>query len=362
MVDRFARIVALVAVLALASLAGAGTGASPGADFSLVPSSQTVAVGQVFTIDIRVDASSQELDTVQVYIDFDADYLQVVDEDGSPVTGVAYGVLVPGSITATVLTAGLLNRVDNGNGHAGIAYGIPPADGTPVNETFVFATIRFMAMAETGGTSLTFSRTNPRMTGAARGGVEVTGELTGATVTITASGTTPSGGETQAEESSQPDNGVPAPVTITSPADGTITSDPVLVVTGTVSDTGITDATLIVATSTVSRLRSITVIDGYFDEEVTLASGTNAISVSVADAAGNVATARIEVTVGETPAAEDGQETGAASETTTGATVSATAEETPEDKPLTWPIMGGIIGGVLVIGLLVYFMVSRSRL
>ena len=330
MVHRLSRIMTLAAVLALASLTGVG--ASPGAGFSLVPSSQTVTVGQVLTIDIHVDASGQELDTVEAHIDFDPDYLQIVNEDGSPITGIADDAVVPGSIATTALTTRLLNRVDNGGGNASIAYGIPP-DGIPVNEDFILGTIRFKAVASTAGTPVTFHSSGIRTTMAVRETVDVTGDLTGATVTITADGTSP-----------QATDGASLSVTIASPADGTVASNPVQV-TGTVSDTSITAATLRVN----DMLRPIKVANGSFGEEVTLASGVNTVSVSVIDTEGNTATARIEVTLSEVPAADAADD----------ATVTTPAEEEPSEKPLTWPMMGGIIGGVLVIGLAVYFFVSR---
>jgi len=351
--SKLARISTILAALVLAGLAGAEAGASPGVNFSLEPSNQTVAVGQVFTIDIRVDASDQELDIVQAHVDFDARYLETVDGAGNLSTGSADDVIVPGAITKTMLTA-TLPWPDYTSGHVDVAYGIPPPPtGTPVNESFILVTMRFKAVGVTTGTVVSFNRANPRMTQAVRSGTDVTGDLTGATVVITAA-------STQQDEPSQTDEDAASLVAITSPGDGTVTSDPVLVVTGTVSDTSITTATLNVTTLTVSRLRLITVAIGSFEEEVTLTSGINTISVSVTDPAGNKSTARIEVTLSEEPVADAEPDTEAVAETAA-AEAWAPAEEEDSEKPLTWPMMGGIIGGVLVIGLLVYFLASRSR-
>ncbi len=183
---RLTYIMGLTAVLVMGSLTGAGTVASPGADFSLIPVNQTVSVGQVFTIDIGVDAVSQELDTVEAHVNFDPTCLQVVDEDDNLLAGVTDGAIVPGSITTTALTTGLLNRVDNGSGHAGIAYGIPLVEGTLVNQAFILGTIRFKAVAESAGTTITFSTGTGRVTLAVRSGTNVTGDLAGSIVAITA--------------------------------------------------------------------------------------------------------------------------------------------------------------------------------
>ena len=359
---RLACIMGLTAVLVIGSLTGAGTIASPGADFSLVPANQTVSVGQVFTIDIGVDAGIQELDTVEAHVNFDPTYLQVVDEDDNLLAGVTDGAIVPGSITTIVLTTGLLNRIDNGSGHAVIAYGISPVEGTLVNEVFVLGTIRFRAMAESEGTTITFSTASDRVTLAVRSGTNVTGRLTGSIVAITATG---SPGEEDTEEPPAPGSETPSDedallsVTITSPDDGTTTSNPIQVITGTMNDASIGTATL----SVNGRIQLITVTDGYFGEQVTLASGANTISVSVIDATGNTAISRITVSLTTSSSGEK-----AAGDVESGKTAgTAVASEdgdtplSPQDKPLTWPIAGGIIGGILVIVLVVYFLTARTR-
>ena len=210
-------IMGLSAVLVMGSLIGARTIASSGVDFTLVPASQAVSVGQVFTIDIDVDAGSQELDTVEAHVNFDPTYLQVVDEDDNLLTGVTDGAIVPGSITTTELTTGLLNRIDNGSGHAGIACGIPPG-GEPVNEVFTLGTIRFKAVAESAGTTITFSTATGRVTLAVRSGTNVTGDRVGSTMAITA---TDSPGEENTEEPPAPDSETPSgTVNLTTSASG----------------------------------------------------------------------------------------------------------------------------------------------
>jgi len=340
----FARLMCLTASIAAAALAAApgASAASAGVDFSLAPSSLTVSVNGVFTVDIRVDASDQEVDTVEAHVDFDSTYLRVVDESGDLIDGIADGAILPGSLATTTLATSLLNRVDNDSGHADIACAIPP-DGDPVAGAFVLGTVRFRALGEVSATSLTFHTAGVRTTMAVRNAVDVTGNPGSSTVVITAVQEQPLEQETTAGE------GPSLSVTITSPADGATTSSPVQVVAGTVSDRAIDVATLTVS----RRSRSIPVVDGRFREDVTLQAGPNTISVAIADSAGNVATSRVVVTLMEAPAGE-----------ATGSEGTAADEETPpasRDKPISWPMMGGIIGGLVAIGLATYFVYARTR-
>jgi len=350
------KLTSLVALFTLSALGPAAASASPGVNFSFSPPSQTAAVGQVFRVDILVDGSEQEIDALEAYIDFDPAYLQVVDEGGSVIAGTAEDIMVPGTVTANQFTDRLLNRIDNDNGHADIAYGIGPA-GSPVRESFVLGTVRFKALAESPGTTPAFHSQSGRTTTAVRQVNCVTGKLTGATVVISAADSStpaePGEDRQQAGEHTGPADGTAGlSVKITSPGDGTIITSVVQTVVGIVSDPGIDVATLTIN----RRYRPITVTHGRFREKVTLTPGANTISVAVADSAGNVASARITVRFGEAPVQED---VPAATEGSMETTGEATAP--PEDKPLTWPMMGGIVGGILVVGLLVYYFAARSR-
>ncbi|HEY40240.1 MAG TPA: PKD domain-containing protein [Dehalococcoidia bacterium] len=86
-------------------------------------------------------------------------------------------------------------------------------------------------------------------------------------------------------------------VTITSPANKLLTKLTSLDVTGTVSDTSITTATLLLNGSS----QSVTVTNGSFSKTVTLSSGANTIEVTATDAATNTGTSgEITVTVDTT--------------------------------------------------------------
>ncbi len=155
--------------------------ASPGVDFSLQPPSQIVDTGEIFAVDIQVDASTQEVDIVEAYIDYDTNYLKVVDENGNVIEGIADNIILPGEITTITLTAKLRNRVDNDSGYADITYGMPPG-GTPASEVFVLGTIRFKVTAKTTSTVLTFHTTALRTTMAVRSFTDVTGERLAASI------------------------------------------------------------------------------------------------------------------------------------------------------------------------------------
>ena len=124
------------------------TPAEPPGDvnLSIVPSPKNVAVNEIFTVDIQVDAGSQLVDAVDVYLSFDRNYLRVVDASGNETNSI-----IPGSTLPLVLQ----NTADNSTGRitfsAGKQLGSPSPSGT-----FTLATIRFKAMAQTTGTTVAF--------------------------------------------------------------------------------------------------------------------------------------------------------------------------------------------------------------
>ena len=65
---RLVNILVITIITVLSILPVSGAVAATGADFSLVPDNQTVSVGQVVSIDIRIDAGEQEMDTVDVHL------------------------------------------------------------------------------------------------------------------------------------------------------------------------------------------------------------------------------------------------------------------------------------------------------
>jgi len=125
-----------------------------GSVFILIdPPAKAVSVGQIWTVDIVVDAGAQPVEGAQAAINFDPAILQVVDATGNPTAEI---------IPCAALPDGLQNHVDNAAGHIDYAAGL--LSGSAPSGRFCLATIRFRAIAPTGGTTLTFVFDPPRTT------------------------------------------------------------------------------------------------------------------------------------------------------------------------------------------------------
>jgi hypothetical protein len=106
----------------------------------LNPPSSAVSTDQVFAVDVRIIAGMQPVDGAEIHLDFDPTYLQVVDGVGDPASVVDGG---------SALEVQILNSVDNVAGE--IDYAAGSFSPSPPSDTFVLATIRFKALASTGG-------------------------------------------------------------------------------------------------------------------------------------------------------------------------------------------------------------------
>lgn len=178
-------IILLVSVLSLSGLVVSAE-ATALVDINLSPSTECTAIGQIFTVDITFDAIMQEVDTIGVYVNFDPEYLQVVDTNDDIIESSEDNIIVAGSVTTTFLTTKLKNRVDNNLGTADISYGMPPG-GNPANDAFVLGAIRFKAVKATSSTTITFNTSGLRTTMAARNFSDVTGTLNSASLEILSS-------------------------------------------------------------------------------------------------------------------------------------------------------------------------------
>lgn len=116
----------------------------------------------IFTVDIAVDSGTQQVDGAQAFVNFDPDFLQVVDEDGNPGSAIIGG---------TAFQYEFLNEVDNAAGT--INYAAGSMSSIP-SGTFILATIRFKAIAETENTVVAFNLTSPRETKITFGGNNLT--------------------------------------------------------------------------------------------------------------------------------------------------------------------------------------------
>ncbi|NOZ06487.1 MAG: DNRLRE domain-containing protein [Chloroflexi bacterium] len=149
----------------------------------LNPAAKTVNVGDIFTLDIEVQAGAQQVSAVDAFLNFDPARLQVVDAGGSPASGIEIGTALPISF---------LNAVDNSAGT--IDFSAATFSPSPPSGTFTLATIRFKALSASAGTAVTFSTTEPRQTTAAYLGTNVLGGTTDGQVIIQGPTATPTTG------------------------------------------------------------------------------------------------------------------------------------------------------------------------
>ena len=170
----------LLVSMVITPVAVAQVQAAPGsADFDIEPSAMNVLQGEVFTINIKVEANGQPVDGVQAYINFNPDHLRVVDVEGNEtdqiINGELYNVAWPDVLT---------NAANNSTGQIDYAAG-KGIGGSSANTLFTLATIRFKAIIQTGNaTAVVFNTSAPRTTKAVYGLDTVTGAVTNGTVII----------------------------------------------------------------------------------------------------------------------------------------------------------------------------------
>ena len=117
-------------------------------NIAISPYSKAVNVGDVFTLDVKVSAGSQLVDSVDSYLSFDRNYLRVVDASGNETNSI-----IPG----TTLPVVLQNNADNSQGRITYSAGKQLGGVSPSGD-FVLETIHFKAIAATpgGGTAIAF--------------------------------------------------------------------------------------------------------------------------------------------------------------------------------------------------------------
>ena len=105
--------VSAAAALQRAASAEAKAASATGASLSLVPAVRTGFVGGVMTMDIMANTGTGAPDTVQVDLNFDPNYVQVVNAAGSATTSIDL-------LNSTVLGNVYYNSVDNAAGHVDV--------------------------------------------------------------------------------------------------------------------------------------------------------------------------------------------------------------------------------------------------
>jgi hypothetical protein len=120
-----------------------------------------------------VQAGSQPVDTADVYLTYDTDFLAVVDAAGNPATTVQAG---------TALANVLANSVDSTNG---VVHYAASTSGTGPTGNIKVATLRFKAVLPTTQTRLRFSVSAPQQTAVLYHGDPVLGFWPATTVRVT---------------------------------------------------------------------------------------------------------------------------------------------------------------------------------
>lgn len=140
-------------------------------NLSLLPVSNTLNVGQMFTLTVQVNAGGQAVHAVQMHLDLPSG-LNVVTEEGTPFE------IIEGSIT---LPLQVINHVDNGAGT--IDYAASYA-GTAPSGTFTLATIRLRAGQPVNNMPIRFVQLPGRMTDVIYGEESVLGALNASWVSV----------------------------------------------------------------------------------------------------------------------------------------------------------------------------------
>lgn len=120
--------------------------------FTLTPIDVTdLAVGDIFTVTVGVQSPDRGLDTVSAYLNFDPNYLEVVDADGAPTDRV---------VAASTLPLIIVNQVRNNLGYIDLVVN-RPLGSVPVTGAIDLATLRFRLKQATSGTFITFDNSDP---------------------------------------------------------------------------------------------------------------------------------------------------------------------------------------------------------
>jgi hypothetical protein len=167
--------IALLAFLLLAApFATAAQAAEPAGTVNVAVRSSsgfTKTVGSVFLIDVKLEGSEQ-VGGADAWLDFDQNYLVVVDSSGNPTTNPDAG-LVNGPMPR------ILASIDNTTGL--VKYGAGYTQGS-LAAPFILFQVRFKALAVTGGTPLTLVAGKTNVIDA--NGNVITGSLINGTLVI----------------------------------------------------------------------------------------------------------------------------------------------------------------------------------
>jgi hypothetical protein len=133
------------------------------------PRSQAADVGDIFSVDLLVEAEAQAINNVELYLEFDPAVLVVVDASGNPVTAIEPDL--------SALNTVLWNEVDNSRGQ--IRYDAGQLTRTPPSGAFRVATVHFKKLAAAATTTIRYMASSDEF----YQGMSMAGMLGEATVT-----------------------------------------------------------------------------------------------------------------------------------------------------------------------------------
>lgn len=291
-------------------------------DLVLLPSSQTVAMGDIFNITIEAQCNGQDVHGVSAYVDFDPACLEVQS-------------ITPGATLSTVLQNTFSNTLGTLDYSAGIF--TPPLP----SGTFTAATVSFKALNPSASTSISFDTTDPRKTNVVYGADSMLRNLTGVTVIITGNvptDTTNAVVDGEANNNENSEKGIlptstlkPAAFStknlVINPAEVNVNKS--VIISVTVTNTGEvegSDTVKLIINGTVEETKEIIVAGGV----------SQAVSFTVSKDMAGAYDVEINGQIGEF-------------------TVSVASSKT------NWPIIGGIIAIVVLIGIISFLLLKIRR-
>ncbi|MGB9553894.1 MAG: S-layer homology domain-containing protein, partial [bacterium] len=147
-------------------------------DLKIVPDSCTLAVGQTLLFQVVAEAGTQPFDGVEIHLNFDPNYLRVVDQTGQEATTVLEGDL----------PQHLMNQADNLKGEINYAAGIL---GQTASGSVKVCSFYLKALASTAQTVISYATELPRKTEVTyynAPGLSVLGEMKEANISISSEG------------------------------------------------------------------------------------------------------------------------------------------------------------------------------
>ncbi|MBV9791265.1 MAG: SBBP repeat-containing protein [Chloroflexi bacterium] len=132
------------------------------------PPMKFIGVNQIFSVDILVDSAEQDIDTVDAYLSYNSNYLQIVNAQGQPISATSTtGPVSPGLDESEMQVNYNQVKVENGVGQIGFSGSklVTPPAASALPYRFTAGTIYFRTLQTTTGvapTTISFIRQGAR--------------------------------------------------------------------------------------------------------------------------------------------------------------------------------------------------------